>query len=236
MKKGLSANMLVFILLSLIVFFIVLSVSVKISSSVNSDVNKVRQQCKLSALYLSKVNSDSQEYSSFNCNTIYYSSKDVPEKPEEQKKFLADEMFSCWNVFGEGKTGPLFQNSNIRFSIIKGEFSADFYVADKCFVCSVISPPEKGFFIENFLSYLKNNKPVGREYSYYYSFYDSVVDDKNFFVKKKNDGYYSVFSVQGYKSNKPLYTVYLEGKGKQGVGLYTEEEYKNICKGVLFGN
>ncbi len=248
MKKGQmnsSSGVLVKLLVTLLVFFVVLTLVVKVYYSSTDDKNAERQKCKISALALSKLGKNlgkEESYASFDCNTLIYSSEEVPEDEFELKSFLADEMYSCWGIFGEGKLGSVFADKNFYWSVWRPEINV--LVADKCFVCSEIDPPKNGFVVDDFVGFLKNNNPPVRDESYYKILYGDVSLDNNRFLSyKKNDekGYFQI--VDGLNNyNKPLYVVYSEGKNFQGVGLYTQEElFGNdkidpvVCKGVFFG-
>ncbi len=238
-KNAIAGRTLTVILASLMLFFILLSVSFKIINSTNNNFYEERKTCRLSAFYLSKTNSE--DFKDFKCSTITYTSDKVPEDPDEQKKLIANEMFYCWNVFGEGNFGTIFRNTNAGYSLsFKKGLSADFdfYVAEKCFVCSEIQPPKEGFNIDNFLFFLQNNNPPTRKHSYYEILYGTIPIEKNKFISgKKGDKFRAVYNgLDGYTD--PLYVVYSEGKNFNGVGVYTSEEFRNgeVCSGVIFGN
>ncbi len=238
MKKAVTLNVVVGIILALVVFAIVFSQSAIIVSESNSDDASIIRQCKLSALYLSKIDqavSSGQDYDSFDCKTRTLTFN--PEK-EDINSFLADEMVVCWDIFGRGKLGNIFSDKYFNVKVINPSLDINLRVADKCFVCSKIEPPEEGFVINGFLDYLKSNDPRTSDLSYYTILYNDVKDEKNRFIYYENENnYFSVFNdLNNY--NKPLYVVYSEGRGYSGVGVYTEDEFNSgkVCKGVLFGS
>ncbi len=235
MKANVNFNVVIGIILSLIVFSIVFSqTSIIVSKSNSDEVNSIRQ-CKLSALYLSKVDKNAfsgKNYASFNCKTRNINFD--PEK-DDVEELLSKELFLCWDIFGRGKLGSIFLDKKLNFVGFKP--NVDFYVADKCFVCSIINLDNPVSF-NGFLEYLKNNNPPNSEFSYYYVLYNNVKPEENRFIHNK-EGFFSVFSPNGLKDYQgSLYVVYSEGESYRGVGVYTDDEFNTgkVCTGVLFGN
>ncbi len=220
------------IILAILVFTTIIVLSSPIKDFVSSGEISDRQACKLSALSLSKIRGE--DYGSFNCKTQIIS--DIPEDSDEQKKLVANELYSCWNIFGQGSYGYLFNNAHVQFSIVKGQVDASLKVETKCFTCSVLQKPENGFDLNDFEDYLKTHNPSSEDKSYYDILDYNNPNRKSAFVDSS-----SVYKNGNIDDN--LRIVYFERRKKAGfgpvvfgVGVFTQEDYKKVCGGVIFGS
>ena len=107
------------------------------------------QTCKMSVWSNTAFNVQGIEFvKNINCPTQY---KTLEGDEEKLKKQIADEMWMCWDNFGQGKY-ELFDAKTEKF----------------CVVCSVIEFEDKNEKIEDFVDYLINAPFKGKDYKTYY--------------------------------------------------------------------
>lgn len=107
------------------------------------------QTCKASVWSNAAFNVQGIEFvKNINCPTQY---KILKGDEDKLKKQIADEMWQCWDNFGQGKY-ELFDPKTEKF----------------CVICSVLEFEDKNEKIDDFVDYLINAPFKGSEYNSYY--------------------------------------------------------------------
>ncbi|PIU30367.1 hypothetical protein COT07_01055 [Candidatus Woesearchaeota archaeon CG07_land_8_20_14_0_80_44_23] len=145
-RKALEQNVLVAAIL-IIIFIIVMAVIIPKIVGVANEANQ-KEKCKESVLIYSRAATWGLPLSdSIKCPTKYI--KISTNNDYEAERTIANEMYDCWDNFGQGKQ-ELFGTQNEDF----------------CVVCSVISFSGKEREISGFDEFLANEKIPTREETY----------------------------------------------------------------------
>ncbi len=145
-KKGIATETTVFMMLGLVIF-IAISLTVILPLKETAEANSEKEACQKSVLMHSKLRIETKPISeSIKCPTKFITIEET--NATKIKQEIANQMFDCWDNFGEGKL-ELFDAQSEKF----------------CVVCSVLNFKEKRI-LTGFTDFLATEKIPTRDITY----------------------------------------------------------------------